>query len=244
MGIKFEHINYKKDDNIIFDNLNLLIPYNKIIGLYGNELDDFINLLITKEFNIGKLVDDDFYLNNVYFVDNYDLLVTNNVKLYIKLDYNEKLENKIIEVLEKFDLDYNFFNRSISSLSNFENKLLHLIISMYDKNKVIIYKDLFNGIDYRNKSLFIRLIKNIKKNYKKLIFICDNDMDTINNLVDYLLIIDSNLIEFDNIDNIFNNNNIQNIDIEIPNIIKVKNILREKGIDTENIKNINDLLRK
>lgn len=246
MAIVLEHINFKKDDVVIFNDLNLEIKYNKIIGLYGDKSSDFINFLKDKDFNTGKIIDDDYYLNNVIYINEYNDFVTNNVKdeLYIKFNYNETTENEIIKVLKKFDLDNNFLERSINTLSSFEKKLLNLIILMFDKSKIIILNNLFDGIDYKNKSLFIRLLKNIKKNYNKTIIIFDRDMDTINNLVDYMLIIDTNLVLINKIDDIFDNEDINKVDVNCPNLIKIKKLLKNKGINIDDINNINDLLRK
>lgn len=246
MGIRLENINYKKDDGIIFKDLNIAIPYNKIIGLYGDKLDDFIEFLIHQEFNTGKIIDDEYYLKKVKLIDNYNGFITNFVKdeLYINIKYNLKNEEEIEKILNKFSLNKDFLSRSINTLSNFEKKLLHVIISMFNNKKIIIFKDLFNGLDYHNKSLFVRLLKNIKKNFNKIIFIFDNDMDTIDNLVDRLLIVDSNLVLIDKIEDIFNNDDINKVKIEWPNFIKIKKILKDKGINIENVNNINDLIGK
>ena len=76
MGIKLEKIKLKKDDKVVFQNLDLTIPYKKIIGLFGDKKDDFVELLMTKDFNTGKLLDDDNYLDDVLLIDDYDEFVT------------------------------------------------------------------------------------------------------------------------------------------------------------------------
>lgn len=246
MGIKIENINLKKDDKFIFENLTVTIPYKKIIGLCGNKKDEFINLLKTKDFNTGKLLDDDDFLINMLVVDNYDDFVTNYIldELVIKINYDNEKQIEIEDILRKFDLDNTYINQNINNSSILERKLLKIIIAMYSSSKTIVFIDLFDGIGYRNKMLLIKLLKKIKKNYNKTIIICDNDMDCIENLVDYLLIVDSNLVVIDHIDDIFNNENIDKVDIEYPNLIKIKKILEKKGKDTKDIKSISDLLRK
>lgn len=245
MGIKLENINFKKEEKIIFDNLSVTIPYKKIIGLCGDKKEEFIKLLKTKEFNTGKLLDDNDYLINVLVIDNCDNFVTNYIldELVVRIDYDDKMENEISDILKNFDLDINWINKNINYSSILERKILQVLISMYSENKTIIFVDLFDGISYHNKNLFIKLLKKIKKMYNKTIIICDRDMDCIENLVDYLLIVDTNLIVIDHIDDIFKNENIDKVDMEYPNLIKIKKLLESKGIDTKNIKNINDLLR-
>lgn len=243
MAIKLERINYKDDSNIIFKDLNINIPYNKIIGLYGDFYQYFVSLLKNKEFNTGKITDDSFYLDNVLQVE-FDSFITNyvNDELYLRLDYNEEIENKVLSILKMFGYNKDFLNNKISLLSSSDKKLLWLIIISFDNNKVLILEDLFSGVDYYHKSLFIKLIKSIKRNSKKLIFIKDNDINTISNIVDSLLIVDSHLIMLDECDNIFNNENISNVEIRMPDFIKLKHLLIKKGVDVENIKTINDLL--
>lgn len=244
MAIKLENINYKLDDKVIFKDLNLVIPYNKIIGMYGNKIDEFKDFLQDKNFNTGKIVDDDYYLKNVSIID-YDNFFTNYVKdeLSLRIKFANELED-ISDILDKFSIDETFLEKTISSLSSFEKKLLLVIISMFDQNKVIVFYHLFNGLDYHNKSLLVRVLKNIKKHYGKIIFIYDYDMDTINNLVDKILIIDDELVLLDNIEDVFSHEKIDKIDIETPNFIKINKMLKEKGVNIENINSINDLLRK
>lgn len=246
MGIKIENINLKHDDKYIFENLTVTIPYKKIIGLCGNKKDEFINLLKTKDFNTGKLLDDDDFLINMLVVDDYDDFVTNYIldELVIKINYDNEKQKEIEDILGKFDLDSTYINQNINNSSILERKLLKVIIAMYSTSKTITFIDLFDGIGYRNKMSLIKLLKKIKKNYNKTIIVCDNDMDCIDSLVDYLLIVDSNLVVIDHIDNIFNNENIDKVNIEYPKLIKIKKILEKKGKDTTNIKSISDLLRK
>lgn len=246
MGIRLENIKLKKEDNLIFENLNIIIPYKKIIGLFGDKKEEFVHLLKTKDFNTGKLIDDEDYLDNILLIDTYDDFITNYVldELTIKINYSKKMNSELEKILNKIGLDINYLNKSITKLSNLEKKVLQIIIAMYNDSKTIIFNNLFNGISYRNKGLFIKLLKIIKKTFNKTIIVSDNDMDSINNLVDYMLIVDSNLVVIDNNENIYNNENIDKVNIELPNLIKIKNILKNKGIDVENIKNINDLLRK
>jgi len=246
MGIKIENINLKKDDQFVFENLTVTIPYKKIIGLCGNKKDEFIELLKSKDFNTGKLLDDDDFLVNMLVIDNYDDFITNYIldELVIKINYDNDKQKEIEDILGKFDLDSTYINQNINNSSILERKLLKVIIAMYSNSKTIVFIDLFDGIGYRNKMLLIKLLKKIKRNYNKTIIICDNDMDCIENLVDYLLIVDSNLVVIDHIEDIFNNENIDKVDIEYPNLIKIKKILEKKGMDTTNIKSISDLLRK
>lgn len=246
MGIKLEKIKLKKDDKVVFENLDLTIPYKKIIGLFGDKKDDFVELLMTKDFNTGKLLDDDYYLDDVLLIDDYDEFVTNYMldELTIKIDLNDEIRKEIEAILNKFGLDMDYFNKDINKSSILERKLLQILIAMYSSNKTVIFIDLFNGIAYRYKSLFIRLIKKMKKKYNKTIIICDEDMDSIYNLVDYLIVVDSSLVLIDNIDNIFDNENIDKVNIECPNLIRIKRILDKNGLDTKNIKSISDLLRK
>ena len=224
MEIKLENIKWKIDEEKIFDELNLEIPCRKIIGLGGNKYNYFIKLLKEKDFNCGKLIDNNDYLKNVIIFKDYDSFVTNIVfdEFYLKLKYNDEVKESILNILNKFNLNINFLNRHISSLSNLEKRLINLIIGLFHESKTIIFIDLFDGLDFSNKKIFIKLIKAMRNDFNKTIFIYDKDMDTIYNLVDYYLVIDNELVVIDKIDQVLNN----------------------KGINGLKIKNINDLIKE
>ena len=244
MEMKLVDVNVKECDKLIFDNLNLDIPCKKIIGLYGNNYQYFINLLMKKEVDGGKIIDSG-YLEYVSILNDYDHFVTNVVadEFYIHFDYSEKIE-EIVTILSKCDLDRNFLNRNISTLSSCEKKLIKLIILMFDRNKTIIVCDLFNGLDFRNKKFFSSLLKTIKRKYDKHIFIHDSDMDMISTLIDQMLIVDSNLVMIGQLEDVFDKEDIRNIQIEYPNFIKLKKMILDKGIDMSKIRNINDLVKE
>lgn len=244
MEIKLVDINITDGDNIVFDNLNLDIPCNKIIGLYGDKYQSFVDLLLNKDVDNGHIIDNS-YLESISVFDDYEHFITSVVadEFYLNFDY-QKVEKEIIKIIDKFDLDSNFINRNTATLSTCEKKLVKLIIAMFSKSKTIIVYDLFNGLDFRNKKLFSNIVKVIKRKYSKNIFIHDYDMDMINNLVDRLLIVDNNLIIIGKMEDIYNHEDINQVDIDCPNFIKLKRMLLEKGIDVSKFNNINDLVKE
>lgn len=245
MEIKLENINIKINENYIFNNINLSIPTKKIIGIYGNHYIDFINLLKNKELETGNIIDNGI-LDNMLIIDDYDSFITNIVldELYLNIPYNQAIEKEIIEILKRFNLELNFLNRAINTLSNTEKKIIKLIIAMFSTSKTIFIFNLFNGLDYHLKKEFIKLIKLTKNKYYKTIFINDSNMDTIYKLLDKLLIVDTNLVAIDNLEKIFMMEEVKQTAIEYPNFIKIKLMLLDKGINIKNIKNINDLIKE
>lgn len=233
MEIKLINISLKKEDNIIFDKLNMKINKERIIGIYGNKYKDFINIIVSKDFNYGK-IDDDLVLEKVYKLDNYDKFYTSFVydELFINIDYKQ-YENDILNILEKFDLNRDFLKRNITTLSNFEKKIIKLIIAIFSTSKSLVICDLFKGIDFSNKKIFFKLIKNLK-NASKTIFIYD-DIDTLYQLVDDLIIVDNDINIIDKIDDIFDKEEIDS-KIELPSFIQLKKLLKEKGIIINNTK--------
>lgn len=244
MEIKLQNINLKKGDQNVFDDLNLVIPCKKIIILDGNRVNNFVSLIKDKNFNSGRLIDDNNDLAQVHIVDGDNQFITNVVfdELYLNLKYTDKLKREIVKILDNFVLDFNFFNRQISTLSTLEEKLLRLIIANFSSAKTIVLLNIFDGLDFRHKKLFIKFIKSMKHN--KTIFIFDKDIDTLYNLGDYLLVTDDNLNMIEHINKAFKLEELSKVSIRYPNIILFKNKLLEKGLEVDNLDNINDLIRE
>lgn len=245
MEIKLENIKVKVNDNYLFNDMNLLIPTKKVIALYGDNYFHFINLLKNKEIESGNIIDHGL-LDNILVINDYETFITNLVldELYLNLSYNQDIEKEIVNILKRFNLEINFLNRSINTLSRTEKKIVKLIITLFSNSNTIIFLNLLNGLDYHLKKEFVKIIKLMKNKYAKTIFINDNDVDTIYKLVDKLLIIDHNLLALDNFEKVLMMEEIKKVKISYPNFFKIKLILLEKGIDIKNCKNSNDLIKE
>ena len=114
---------------------------------------------------------------------------------------------------------------------------------MFSTSKMIILNNFFNGLDYKNKKIFMKLIKSLKR-LNKTILIYDHDIDLIYDLVDYLLIADSKLVVIEKIKDVFNLDDVKNSSIKHPNIVILKNIIKDREISLNDFDNINDFIKE
>lgn len=249
MEINIKNLNYKN----IFENLNLNIKENKvtlILTKSETQKTALLNLLFGKfkdytgDILLGdKKVeyDDISYLeqeNNSFF--NINLLedITYNLKKYDKEELND--------MLKLFNLDDTILNKNYLEISNSEYRKLYIIATFIRNSKIIVLDNPTIGLDQKSIQTLIKIIKRTKRK-NKIIITLSNDSNFLLQIIDDIIIIDNDeIIKFDNKYEFFDNKKIlSKINIDIPDIIKFKNILlKEKNIKLNNQDNINDLIKE
>lgn len=249
MEINIKNLNYKN----IFENLNLNIKENKvtlILTKSETQKTTLLNLLFGKfkdykgDILLGdKKVeyDDISYLeqeNNSFF--NINLLedITYNLKKYDKEELND--------MLKLFNLDDTILNKNYLEISNSEYRKLYIIATFIRNSKIIVLDNPTIGLDQKSIQTLIKIIKRTKRK-NKIIITLSNDSNFLLQIIDDIIIIDNDeIIKFDNKYEFFDNKKIlSKINIDIPDIIKFKNILlKEKNIKLNNQDNINDLIKE
>lgn len=178
-------------------------------------------------------------------IGNYDFM-TNTSNFSIVLEYRfkgqvkEYLKNpKMEQALKMVMLDSTYLDKTIDDLSPTELKIISLAKALIE-NKKYIYLDYFEkGLNYKEKENYKRLFKKISKDYHKTIIIHTNDLKFLWDICDEIINVDNNKItniskaDYFNIDN----------DVDIPEIVEITKLLKEKNIKIENYKNPLDLLK-
>ena len=206
---------------ILVTNLsNITDTYNIINNLmlfeYNcNKLNDTINIL-------KKLDIDDFIKYLFNYFKNIDLTQYDNKYLYDKLNkYNNNLN--IINIDYKYEyiglssIIINKYNKNINNDNINNSKYLNILYDLED-----IYKDLSNILH-----IDPILMKNINKNYKKIILYINNLYDYNIDFLNYYIskCIYFLIKHFDTINSLFNNtNNYCNDKFKIDNIFNITKI--------------------
>ncbi len=209
---------------------NIRIDSNKIIGVMGNSYVKFIHMIKGNNcFYISKI--DEFYTNKV----------DNEISLYFK--NKENLKGDIEIVLNEFNLDNSFLNRSINDLSNGEKRLLKYVLAFISNNKIIIIDEPYLDLDYNFKKKIKSLLQRIIYETRKTIIIGSSDSNVIYELCSNILLLDK-MYYYDKTINIFSNKDILNkYHIDIPEIVKFVDLMKEKNILIDYSYDIRDLIK-
>ena len=256
MGLILENINYKEYlSDITYDFLD-----GKINGLYGNNANyiiDIINGDISDYDGVVKyddnVMDHDYYKvypSTVALIESKPFFYTDLVldEFRFNLDFRncdiEILETKSKELLNLVGLDEEILKRNIHTLSFSEKYLLSIAVNLIYEPDIIIFKDIFNGLDRNNKKKVTVIIKNLKET-KKNIIVSSNDTNVLYELVDDILLLDGSLIyNFGDSEKIFTSPEVmkENV-IPMPYITKVTYLAKNKKVKLSYHKDVRDIIK-
>ena len=175
MEIAFKNYKFKKE------NLNISFKENTIIGITGNNYNDFINIfnIINKYTNVYidgvKLNNKNlyFYKNKISYHKNLNKMNINlSIKDYllsiiimndIKLKDNIKKIKDSLIIANLKDLD---INTNINDLSTSEKTLLTLSINLIYNPAILILDDIYLGLDLNNIKKINLLLNKLIDNYR------------------------------------------------------------------------------
>jgi len=129
-------------------------------------------------------------------VDNYNpfflgLTVNEEIDLYCEY-YNKE---KLYTLMEIFELDDDFLNRKINTISYTEKIYLNIIRTILKTTDRVIFADIFKYIDYSNQKKIILLLNYLKeKNY--YIIITSYNVDYLYSLSEYSIIWYRQMIDY------------------------------------------------
>lgn len=144
-------------------------------------------------------------------IEDYDVAVVDNKSDYFVSDtvlneitsYNKYPELQLVyEVSKTLELDEDFMDKEIVTLSRTERYFLELLRNISKLNKIILFKDLFLGLDLNMQKKLMKVINFLKsKNY--IVIICSSDVDFLYKNADYSLICNKFNIKYDKTDKIY-----------------------------------------
>ena len=220
--------------------LNDVLNSNKIIGVIGNSgsgKSSFINTIKSNK-KIGIIN------TNIVKCD----IVKDQIEYYVR-EYNYRLkelqdrENEIITMLE---IDNDLLNKSVYSISESElYKVLIASIMLYNPDNIIFDEVLFS-LDYKSKTKVLKLLMKLKKFFNKTIIIVCPNIDDIYEFIDDIMIIDEGkVLLYGNKYEVYSDNYdlIKEKNIRIPTIVEFIKKMKDRGINLDNVDNINELIK-
>lgn len=202
-SIDVKNLTFNFTDKKIFENINLKIPKNKIIGLFGKSGEGkttFVDIICgLMEPSSGKiLIDDNYDINKKGIKNKWRKkigYVTQNIYLL-----NDTIKNNILYGLEEFNKDKfdrvlinSQFEEVVKNFPNRENmmvgengvnfsggqiKRLAIARALYRDPELIVFDETTSSLDIENEKRIFQILEKIKLN--KSIIIISHSKETLN----------------------------------------------------------------
>ncbi|MEG0826697.1 MAG: energy-coupling factor ABC transporter ATP-binding protein [Bacilli bacterium] len=156
------------------------------------------------------------------------------------------IKKLISDTLKMVDLDESLLQRDPFTLSSGEKRKLAIASILIYNPKIILMDEPTIGLDYKSRENLIKIIRNLKTEYKKTIIIVSNDVDLIHKISDYIYILkEGNLLLSGNKYDVFKNTKLlRENNINIPKLIEFSDyVLINKRIKIGYRDEINDLIK-
>ncbi len=256
--MEIELKDYRIKENIV----NLSISNENFIGITGQDRHKLIEILSLEIIFKGKIFvnNEEVTKNNLSQIKKFFSIIKENLeylyfdKVYELMEYeirrkNLKIKNpnkKILDSLKIVSLNSNILERTISTLSSSEKKLLQLAISLLANPEIIIINEPFKYLDIKNEKKLLMLLQKIKEQYKKMIIFVSKDSTMLYKYTNKLIIFKNDQIVIDgNTQDIF-----QRVDflkknkIQIPEIVQFTYLAKKrKNVKLEYHKDIRDIIK-
>ncbi|MBR2247523.1 MAG: ATP-binding cassette domain-containing protein [Bacilli bacterium] len=253
MEIKLVDASYNKS------NYDLTLKSNHIIGITGKNKEILMNILdlnINYKGNIfinGTKVDKDNinkYRKKISLIEK-ELKINTTVKEYMEyiIKYKRleiKDENKkMIDSLRIVGLNKTYLDRYYNTLSNSEKKLIAISIGLLSNPDILIFDDIFIGLDNKYQKKLHRLFTKLKDQYNKLIIIFSNNSNILYKYTDKIVFLYDNEVLIEGKTNSLYTkvDYLKEYKFDIPDIVLFTYKARKKGIKLGYHKDIRDIIK-
>ena len=219
---------------IVINDTKFKVNKPLIIGVVGNYLS-FLNDLSEYK-NVGYIKKNEYYFTN-YVYD--ELLLSLNK--YEK-DLNDA-DKRIKKVLKVFDLDEDFLDKEISSLSKGEKRILSYLRVFIYNPKIILIDEPLKNLDYKYEKMVLNYLRELKNKYNKTIIIASNNVNVIYENTDKTLIVSDEPV-FKSTKDIFTDDDIlKKYKLYVPNLVMFVKKAKKKDKSINYYTDIRDLMK-
>ncbi len=270
MEVKFNDVSYVVNGEKIIDGISFELQDGKINALIGANgsgktiLGKMLNGMLyptSGNICIGKITISNIPLDNIeelQFNVGYVYQLAENqffcesVKDEIGFELNrfsyrkKEYDKHISDALKMVGLSDEYLNRDPFSLSSGEKQKVALASILSINPEIIILDEPTNGLDYQDKLNLVRLLKKIKRRYKKTIIIISCDVEFVHLLADYVFVIDKGrlILKGDKYAAFSNMTILKKCGLVAPQIVTFKaQTLQRKKIKLVDRDDINDLIK-
>ena len=274
MEITFNNVTYKENvrtplEKTYLKNFSYTFTSGKVYSIIGDSdsgkekighLINAVNKPLIGTIKIGKYLNDGKYIKNInglrmnvgYLKENpNEFLFNKTVKSelefglkYFKYKLNKK-NIRISEALKLVGLNEEYLKRRIDSLNISEKKKVSLASILIFNPGVIILEEPSMFLNYRDNEKLIKLIKLLKDKYNKTIILISKDTNLSYKVSDEIILLNKGSIVYAGNKSILEDEKVlNNINVDVPEIVKFINISNKFDANLTYTSNILDLIKE
>lgn len=274
MEITFNNVTYKENvrtplEKTYLKNFSYTFTSGKVYSIIGDSdsgkekiglLINAVNKPLIGTIKIGKYLNDGKYIKNInglrmnvgYLKENpNEFLFNKTVKSelefglkYFKYKLNKK-NIRISEALKLVGLNEEYLKRRIDSLNISEKKKVSLASILIFNPGVILLEEPSIFLNYRDNEKLIKLIKLLKDKYNKTIILISKDTNLSYKVSDEIILLNKGSIVYAGNKSILEDEKVlNNINVDVPEIVKFINISNKFDANLTYTSNILDLIKE
>lgn len=274
MEITFNNVTYKENvrtplEKTYLKNFSYTFTSGKVYSIIGDSdsgkekiglLINAVNKPLIGTIKIGKYLNDGKYIKNInglrmnvgYLKENpNEFLFNKTVKSelefglkYFKYKLNKK-NIRISEALKLVGLNEEYLKRRIDSLNISEKKKVSLASILIFNPSIIILEEPSMFLNYRDNEKLIKLIKLLKDKYNKTIILISKDTNLSYKVSDEIILLNKGSIVYAGNKSILEDEKVlNNINVDVPEIVKFINISNKFDANLTYTSNILDLIKE
>lgn len=199
--IELENISKKFNDQVIFENLNLRFPKNRMIfitGRSGSGKTTLLNLILgiensdSGEIYIGdeKIKLKEYLKNNKIdcVFQSYNLVenisAMDNILIANQIINRDIAKTEIVELAKKLDISEEILNKEVSKLSGGQKQRIAILRSITRDSEIILCDEPTGNLDQNNSDEVFKILSSLKSN--KTIIIITHDVKSAKRYGDYI----------------------------------------------------------
>lgn len=274
MEITFNNVTYKENvrtplEKTYLKNFSYTFTSGKVYSIIGDSdsgkekiglLINAVNKPLIGTIKIGKYLNDGKYIKNInglrmnvgYLKENpneflFNKIVKSELEFglkYFKYKLNKK-NIRISEALKLVGLNEEYLKRRIDSLNISEKKKVSLASILIFNPSVIIIEEPSIFLNYRDNEKLIKLIKLLKDKYNKTIILISKDTNLSYKVSDEIILLNKGSIVYAGNKSILEDEKVlNNINVDVPEIVKFINISNKFDANLTYTSNILDLIKE
>ena len=274
MEITFNNVTYKENvrtplEKTYLKNFSYTLTSGKVYSIIGDSdsgkekiglLINAVNKPLIGTIKIGKYLNDGKYIKNInglrmnvgYLKENpneflFNKIVKSELEFglkYFKYKLNKK-NIRISEALKLVGLNEEYLKRRIDSLNISEKKKVSLASILIFNPSVIIIEEPSIFLNYRDNEKLIKLIKLLKDKYNKTIILISKDTNLSYKVSDEIILLNKGSIVYAGNKSILEDEKVlNNINVDVPEIVKFINISNKFDANLTYTSNILDLIKE
>ena len=151
---------------------------------------------------------------------------------------------RVQEALFMVGLNDSYIDKEITSLTLAEKKKVCLASVLIFNPKILILDEPTVGLNFKEKGELKRLILILKQKYNRTIIILSKDTTFVYDVCEYVYILNKSILVYSGkVDILTNSKMLETYGLKVPGIIKFIELSKAKGIELENYKDVQDLIK-